>query len=71
MIEGRGTASDIENLKRMAKNMSGTSICALCDGAAMPLRSFVAKFEHEFQAYVQSSRAQVSTQQPSASFSKA
>ena len=39
--------------------MSGTSICALCDGAQMPLRSFLEKFSEEFEYFVKHKRSMV------------
>ena len=32
--------------------MSGTSICALSDGAAMSFRSYVKKFRSEFEYHI-------------------
>jgi NADH-quinone oxidoreductase subunit F len=59
IVEGRGTASDLETLRGLAENMSGTSICALCEGAAMPLRSFLEKFPEEFEYYVKNKTSMV------------
>lgn len=50
--EGTGTREDITNLMELADNMSGTSICALSDGAAMSFRSFVKKFTSEFEYHI-------------------
>ncbi len=52
IIEGNGRPADLDTLRSLAENMTGTSICALCDGAAMPLRSCVQKFLHEFEHYI-------------------
>jgi NADH-quinone oxidoreductase subunit F len=59
IVDGNGTASDLETLRGLAQNMSGTSICALCEGAAMPLRSFLEKFPEEFEYYVEQKRSLV------------
>lgn len=59
MVAGNGSPSDLHTLKALADNMSGTSICALCDGAAMPLRSYVEKFFHEFEYYVKEKKSYV------------
>ena len=56
---GQGTMDDLDNLTRIADNMSGTSICALSDGAAMPLRSFINKFRNEFEYHVQTRKCDV------------
>ena len=59
IVAGKGSLSDLETLRHLAPNMSGTSICALCDGAAMPLRSFLEKFPEEFEYYVTQKRSLV------------
>lgn len=56
ILQGEGRPADLETLLSLAQNMSGTSICALCDGAAMPLRSFVQKFRHEFEHWIEHKR---------------
>jgi len=63
IVAGAGTLSDLETLKGLAKNMSGTSICALCEGAAMPLRSFIEKYPEEFEYYVTHKRSLVEDRQ--------
>ncbi len=52
ITEGAGTLEDIDNLAELADNMSGTSICALSDGAAMSFRSYVKKFRSEFEYHI-------------------
>jgi len=52
ILEGQGTQEDISNLAELADNMSGTSICALSDGAAMSFRSFIKKFTSEFEYHI-------------------
>lgn len=59
IIEGGGTEEDLETLEHLAKNMMGTSICALCDGAASPLASFLEKFRDEFEYFVKNKRSMV------------
>jgi NADH-quinone oxidoreductase subunit F len=63
IVDGAGTLSDLETLKGLAENMSGTSICALCEGAAMPLRSFLQKYPEEFEYFVKHKRSMVEDQQ--------
>ncbi|HYB97632.1 MAG TPA: NADH-quinone oxidoreductase subunit NuoF [Candidatus Limnocylindrales bacterium] len=48
--EGEGTPDDIRVLDNVAKGMLGTTICVLSDAAAMPVRSFLAKFADEFRS---------------------
>lgn len=59
IVDGGGSPSDLETLRGLSQNMSGTSICALCEGASMPLRSFLEKFEDEFDYYVKHGRSLV------------
>ncbi len=47
---GEGTRKDIDDLKRTAKQMMGTTICALSDAAAMPVLGFLQKFPEDFEA---------------------
>lgn len=62
IVEGGGTLSDLATLKHLASNMGGTSICALCEGAAAPVRSFLEKFPEEFEYYVTHKRSMVEDQ---------
>ncbi|MFZ0427511.1 MAG: NADH-quinone oxidoreductase subunit NuoF [Acidobacteriota bacterium] len=59
ITSGSGTEADLETLRHLSANMSGTSICALCDGAQMPLRSFLEKFSEEFEYFVKHKRSMV------------
>lgn len=52
IVAGGGSRSDLDTLRHLVSNMGGTSICALCEGAAAPLRSFLEKFPEEFEYYV-------------------
>jgi NADH-quinone oxidoreductase subunit F len=56
IMHGRGTARDIDDLKKTAKNMMGATICALSDAAAMPVLGFLNKFPQEFEAYLKQER---------------
>lgn len=49
---GHGTMKDIDLLYEMSGNIGTRTICPLGDAAAMPIESFVRKFRHEFEAYV-------------------
>jgi NADH-quinone oxidoreductase subunit F len=48
--EGKASEEDLATLDTVAKGMLGTTICVLSDAAAMPVRSFLAKFPDEFRA---------------------
>ncbi len=56
---GNGRIEDLALLEDVAKNMQGTTICPLSDAAAMPCRSFVAKFREEFEHYIVHGRSPV------------
>ena len=47
-----GSASDIDLIGDLAKNMLGRTFCPLGDAAAMPTISFVEKFRDEFEAHL-------------------
>ncbi len=59
IVRGQGVPSDLETLHHIVGNMGGTSICALCEGAAMPMRSFLGKFSEEFEYFVKHKRSMV------------
>lgn len=61
--EGQGTAADLSVLKSVANAIApyppiglGNTICPLGDAAALPVHSFLSKFEAEFQAHVDGKR---------------
>lgn len=60
IVEGRGRVEDLNNLLDICSFMGGTTICALADGAAMPLRSYPEKFRAEFEAFIRSGKSVVS-----------
>ncbi len=52
ILDGRGVPEDIDNLLRITRNMCGTSICPLSDGAALPIASYVTKFRSEYEHHI-------------------
>ncbi|HMG37385.1 MAG TPA: NADH-quinone oxidoreductase subunit NuoF [Blastocatellia bacterium] len=50
MVAGEGKRSDIDLLLKVVDNMEGKTICPLADADVMPIRSFLTKFRHEFEA---------------------
>lgn len=52
IYSGGGRPGDIENLLDICSFMGGTTICALADGAAMPLRSYPTKFRADFDLHI-------------------
>ena len=59
MHGGRGRAEDVKNLLDICSFMGGTTICALADGAAMPLRSYPEKFRDEFEFHIREGKCDV------------
>jgi NADH-quinone oxidoreductase subunit F len=52
ILEGRGVPGDLQTLREITADMLGTSVCALCDGAAMAYRGFLQKFPEEFEHHI-------------------
>ncbi|MDP3275468.1 MAG: NADH-quinone oxidoreductase subunit NuoF [Deltaproteobacteria bacterium] len=50
LTAGEATQEDLANLYDVANNIIGNTICALGDGAAMPMLGFLQKFRAEFEA---------------------
>ncbi|TVP85621.1 MAG: NADH oxidoreductase (quinone) subunit F [Thioalkalivibrio sp.] len=59
IVEGRGRPEDIERLDDVAAKIEGRTICALGDAAAMPVRSFIKHYRHEFEHYIQHGKSPV------------
>ena len=58
IVEGRGTLEELNLVHEIASNVTGNTICAFGDGAAMPALSFVRKFRKQFEARVVDTAAQ-------------
>jgi NADH-quinone oxidoreductase subunit F len=50
---GQGRMEDLDLLNSVADNIQGRTICALGDAAALPVKSFLKHFRHEFQYHVE------------------
>jgi NADH-quinone oxidoreductase subunit F len=59
IVEGKGTMQDLEKLDDVASKIEGRTICALGDAAAMPVRSFIKHFRHEFEHYIEHGKSMV------------
>ena len=57
IIAGEGDESDLKTLRDFTVNMNGTSICALCEGSVMSLKSFITKYEDEFVYFIREKRS--------------
>ncbi|MEM7539983.1 MAG: NADH-quinone oxidoreductase subunit NuoF [Pseudomonadota bacterium] len=53
IIDGEGTPADLDKLDDVAAKIEGRTICALGDAAAMPVRSFIKHYRHEFAHYIE------------------
>ncbi len=51
--KGEGTLADIENLRRVAKNIEGRTICAFGEAAAWPVGGILKHFYQEFVDHVE------------------
>ena len=60
ILKGEGTIDDLDQLNRIAFQIEGHCICALGDAAAMPVRSFLKHFWHEFEYFVDKKESMVS-----------
>ena len=49
---GNGNLDDIKTLESIPKMISGSTICALGDAAAMPVESFMKNYKEEFLKYI-------------------
>jgi NADH-quinone oxidoreductase subunit F len=59
IVEGQGRPEDLDKLDDVASKIEGRTICAFGDAAAMPVRSFVKHYRHEFEYYVEHGRIMV------------
>lgn len=60
IVNGQGKSGDIELLDSIASNIEGNTICALGDASAMPVRSFIKHYRHEFAYYIEYGRSLLS-----------
>ncbi len=58
--EGQGRVEDLDKLLSVADNIAGRTICALGDAAALPVKSFMRHFRHEFEYHIEHRRCMVS-----------
>ncbi len=52
IADGQGKIEDIDNIKRLASNIMGKTLCPLGDAAALPILSIVNKFRQEIESYI-------------------
>ena len=61
ITDGKGKMEDLDLLTDVSKNISGRTICALGDAAAVPVLSFIKHFRPEFEYYIQYGKSMVET----------
>ncbi|MGB5279244.1 MAG: NADH-quinone oxidoreductase subunit NuoF [Gammaproteobacteria bacterium] len=59
IVQGKGTMQDLDKLDDVASKIEGRTICALGDAAAMPVRSFIKHYRHEFEHYIEHGKSMV------------
>jgi NADH-quinone oxidoreductase subunit F len=50
LVEGKGVRGDIENIRRVASNILGKTLCPLGDAAALPILTITEKYKEELEA---------------------
>ena len=51
LLAGQGTMADIDLLRELCDNIEMKTVCVLSAACTMPVRSYLDKFRHEFEAY--------------------
>lgn len=52
ILAGNGTMKDVDLLRELCDNIEMKTVCVLSAACTMPVRSYLDKFRHEFEAYV-------------------
>ena len=52
LLAGEGSMADIDLLVELCDNIEMKTVCVLSAACTMPVRSYLNKFRHEFEAYV-------------------
>lgn len=52
ILKGDGTSDDVNLLRELCDNIEMKTVCVLSAACTMPVRSYLDKFRHEFEAYV-------------------
>jgi NADH-quinone oxidoreductase subunit F len=52
ILKGEGSMEDIDLLRELCDNIEMKTVCVLSAACTMPVRSYLDKFRHEFEAYV-------------------
>jgi NADH-quinone oxidoreductase subunit F len=52
ILSGEGSRKDVNLLRELCDNIEMKTVCVLSAACTMPVRSYLDKFRHEFEAYV-------------------
>lgn len=52
ILSGKGKMDDVDLLRELCDNIEMKTVCVLSAACTMPVRSYLDKFRHEFEAYV-------------------
>lgn len=52
ILRGNGSMNDVDLLRELCDNIEMKTVCVLSAACTMPVRSYLDKFRHEFEAYV-------------------
>jgi len=59
ILNGEGSMADIDLLRELCDNIEMKTVCVLSAACTMPVRSYLDKFRHEFEAYVTENKPSV------------
>lgn len=59
ILKGEGSMADIDLLRELCDNIEMKTVCVLSAACTMPVRSYLDKFRHEFEAYVTENESSV------------
>ena len=59
ILKGEGSMADIDLLRELCDNIEMKTVCVLSAACTMPVRSYLDKFRHEFEAYVTGNKPSV------------
>ena len=59
IVDGQGRLDDLNLLKDVSQKISGRTICALGDAAAVPVLSFIKHFEVEFEYFISHGKSMI------------
>jgi len=57
IVDGKGKPEDMELLQDVSQKISGRTICALGDAAAVPVLSFIKHFKSEFEYFIKNGKS--------------